>query len=195
MSGPSSGCLNTLVPIVGVALLLVACSSGDEPPPWNGGDLVLDIKPLDGGHLSSPFGWRERHPILRRPAFHAGIDWAAPAGTLVHAAGDGIVVAVHSRFGGYGNYVRIDHSGSIETAYAHLSSFARNLVPGRLITKGQPIGRVGRTGLATAPHLHFELHVAGQPIDPLKAASYALAPPIRVSGSSDAWPDQDAVAR
>lgn len=164
--------------MAGAAMLLGACGSNDEPPPWGGKELVLDVKPLDGGRLSSPFGWRERHPILKRPAFHAGIDWAAPAGTPVHAAGDGFVVAVRPRFGSYGNYVRIDHSGSIETAYAHLDTFARHLRIGRPIARGEMIGRVGRTGRATGPHLHFELHVAGQPIDPLKAASYALAPPI-----------------
>jgi murein DD-endopeptidase MepM/ murein hydrolase activator NlpD len=185
MSGRSTGGLGPLAVLAaGAALLLGACSSNDEPPPWGGKELVLDIKPLDGGRLSSPFGWRERHPILKRPAFHAGIDWAAPTGTPVHAAGDGVVVAVRPRFGSYGNYVRIDHSGSIETAYAHLATFARNLRPGNVVTKGETIGRVGRTGRATGPHLHFELHVAGQPIDPMKAGSYALAPPLPPSSAT-----------
>lgn len=168
----------TSVLLAGVALLLAACGS-NEPPPWGGGEMVLDVKPVERGRLSSRFGWRQRHPILNRAAFHAGIDWAAPEGTPVHAAGDGVVIAVWRGHGGYGNYVEIDHSGSIATAYAHLSGFTRGLQRGSRVRKGEVIGRVGRTGLATGPHLHFELHVAGQPVDPLKAASYALAPPIR----------------
>lgn len=164
-----------------VLLLLAACSgNGRDGPHWSPDDaLLIDIQPLQGGRLSSRFGWRQHHPILKRPAFHAGIDWAAPTGTPVHAAADGTVVAVHPRFGAYGNYVRVDHVGSVQTVYAHLSRFAAGIGPGRRVRKGDMIGRVGRTGRATGPHLHFELHVAGQPIDPLRAASYALAPPIR----------------
>lgn len=136
----------------------------------------MDIRPLDGGLLSSPFGWRERHPILKRPAFHAGIDWAAPLGTPVRAAANGEVVAVRTGYDGYGNYLKIDHAAGIESAYAHLSTF--EVGPGQRVRRGELIGRVGDSGLATAPHLHFELHVAGQPVDPLKAASYALAHPL-----------------
>ncbi|HEX6141742.1 MAG TPA: M23 family metallopeptidase [Geminicoccaceae bacterium] len=163
-----------------ILLLLAACSDSRREARWTPDDaLLIDIQPLEGGRLSSRFGWREHHPILKRPAFHAGIDWAAPTGTPVRAAADGTVVAVHPGLGGYGNYVRIDHVGSVQSVYAHLSRFASGIGPGRRVRKGQMIGRVGRTGRATGPHLHFELHVAGQPIDPLRAASYALAPPIR----------------
>ena len=159
------------------ALLLVGCAGSDDELWGPDGTLVMDIKPLDRGRLSSRFGWRKHHPILRRPAFHAGIDWAAPSGTPVRAAADGEVVAVRSNYGGYGNYLKIDHAAGIESAYAHLADFA--VEPGERVRRGEIIGRVGRTGRATGPHLHFELHVAGQPIDPLKAASYALAPASR----------------
>ena len=158
------------------APLLAGCAGSDDQPWGPDGTLVMDIKPLDRGRLSSRFGWRERHPILKRPAFHAGIDWAAPSGTPVRAAADGKVVAARSHYGAYGHYLKIDHAAGIESAYAHLSRF--DVRPGDRVRRGEIIGRVGRTGRATGPHLHFEVHVAGQPIDPLKAASYALAPPI-----------------
>jgi murein DD-endopeptidase MepM/ murein hydrolase activator NlpD len=115
-----------------------------------------------------------RHPILGRRMLHKGVDWAAPRGTPVRAAGHGIVVAA-GRLGGYGRYLRIDHGGGLATAYAHLDGFAPGLVRGRLVRQGEPIGGVGNSGRATGPHLHYELLVGGRQVDPL-AALAALTP-------------------
>jgi Peptidase family M23 len=126
---------------------------------------TLLLKPIDQGRLSSGYGVRY-HPILKRRQMHLGIDWAAPRGTPVRAAGHGVVVAA-GRFGAYGHYVQIDHGGAIATAYAHLERYAPGLRPGRAVRQGEPIGGVGSTGRATGPHLHYEVLIAGRQIDPL----------------------------
>ena len=110
------------------------------------------------------------HPILKRPETHRGIDWAAPRGTAVRAAGHGMVVAA-APWGSYGHYLRIDHGGEVATAYAHLERFAPGLRPGRLVRQGDLIGAVGSTGRATGPHLHYELLIAGRQVDPLALAA------------------------
>jgi murein DD-endopeptidase MepM/ murein hydrolase activator NlpD len=120
---------------------------------------------VDGARLSSGFGKR-RHPILRDTRMHRGIDFAAPQGTPVLAAGAG-VVEMAGRNRGYGNYVRLRHNASHATAYAHLSKLARGLKRGRRVEQGEVIGYVGATGLATGPHLHYELLVDGRQVDPL----------------------------
>lgn len=122
--------------------------------------------PLDGARLTSRFG-RRRHPILGYVRAHRGLDFGAPRGTPVYAAGDGTVVRA-SRFGSYGNYVRIRHGSGYETAYAHLSRFGRSIRKGIRVHQGQTIGYVGATGRATGPHLHYEVLVNGRQVDPLR---------------------------
>ncbi|MGH6916924.1 MAG: peptidoglycan DD-metalloendopeptidase family protein, partial [Geminicoccaceae bacterium] len=122
--------------------------------------------PVDGARLSSRFGMR-KHPILGYSLMHKGIDFAAPKGTPIFAAGGGRVVAA-GRNGGYGNYIRIRHSGEYSTAYAHLSRFAKGVKPGQRVRQGQVIGYVGTTGRSTGPHLHYEVLRNDQQINPLK---------------------------
>lgn len=148
-----------------------AAFSSPDPAPLLAKSLLL--KPVDRGRLSSAYGIRY-HPFSKRRQMHRGIDWAAPRGTLVRAAGDGVVVTAGRR-GSYGHYLRIDHGGTIETAYAHLERYASDLRPGRTVRQGDQIGRVGATGRATGPHLHYEVLVAGRQIDPLAFAPAAVA--------------------
>jgi murein DD-endopeptidase MepM/ murein hydrolase activator NlpD len=122
--------------------------------------------PIDGARLSSGFGKR-LHPILGYTAMHRGVDFAAPAGTPIYAAGDGIV-AVAEFNGAYGKYVRIRHNGQYATAYAHMSRFGKSIVPGKRIRQGDVIGYVGSTGRSTGPHLHYEILVAGKQTNPMK---------------------------
>ncbi len=120
--------------------------------------------PIDGARISSSFGMR-RHPISGYQRMHQGIDFAAPTGTPVLAAADGVVVEAR-RWGGYGNWVRIRHSDGWETGYAHLSRYARGLRPGQRVSQGQVIAYVGSTGASTGPHLHYELWRHGQRVNP-----------------------------
>ncbi|MCP9221963.1 M23 family metallopeptidase [Erythrobacter sp. LQ02-29] len=119
--------------------------------------------PLADARLTSSFGMRN-HPVLGRMRQHKGIDLAAPSGTPVYATADGIVERA-DRFSSYGNYIAIDHGGSLETRFAHLSGFA--VTAGEHVTKGQLIGYVGSTGRSTGPHLHYEIRVAGQAVNPI----------------------------
>lgn len=121
--------------------------------------------PVDGARISSRFGLRH-HPILGFTKMHKGIDFAAPVGTPVYAAGDG-VVEFAGRNGSYGNYVRIRHNGEYKTAYAHLSRFAKGIRRGVRVRQGQVIGYVGSTGRSTGPHLHYEILVGGRQVNPL----------------------------
>jgi murein DD-endopeptidase MepM/ murein hydrolase activator NlpD len=118
-----------------------------------------------GGRITSGFGNRV-HPILRFSRFHAGIDFGAPWGSPIVAAADGHVVGA-SWAGGYGRQVRIVHDGGIMTTYSHMSAMVAQ--PGTLIRQGQVIGYIGSSGLSTGPHLHFEVRVNGQAINPLTA--------------------------
>ncbi len=129
--------------------------------------------PLDGARLTSSFGMR-RHPILGFTRMHHGVDFAAPRGTPVYAAADGEVVEARS-LRGYGRTVRLRHAGGAETLYAHLSRFTPGLRPGRRVRQGEVIGQVGSTGLSTGPHLHYEVHLAGEPVDPAGVPSAARA--------------------
>jgi len=121
--------------------------------------------PVDGARLSSRFGAR-RHPILGYTRMHKGVDFAAASGTPIYAAGDGRVEVV-GRNKGYGNYVRIRHNAEYSTAYGHMSRFAKGLRRGQMVKQGTIIGYVGATGLATGPHLHYEILQAGAQINPL----------------------------
>ena len=116
---------------------------------------LLLSTPTDGARISSGFG-RRRHPILGYTKIHKGIDFAAPAGTPVYAAGDG-VVEVAKRFGSFGNYIRIRHRNSYQTAYAHLKAFAKGIRSGIRVRQRRVIGYIGSTGRSTGPHLHYEV--------------------------------------
>jgi murein DD-endopeptidase MepM/ murein hydrolase activator NlpD len=120
--------------------------------------------PVDFTRISSTFSTARFHPILGRMRAHKGVDYAAPTGTPIHAAGDG-VVKFKGWMNGYGNFVVIQHNGSISTAYGHMSRFANERV-GQHVSQGQVIGYVGMTGLATGPHLHYEFRVNGTQRDP-----------------------------
>ncbi|MDX1950109.1 MAG: peptidoglycan DD-metalloendopeptidase family protein [Rickettsiales bacterium] len=124
--------------------------------------------PLNGRYrLTSGFGYR-RHPVLGGRRFHAGVDYGAPTGTPIPAAGDGIIVKI-GRYGGYGNYIRIKHDGVWQTAYGHMSRFASGMRVWRKVSKGEIIGYVGSTGRSTGPHLHLETLKYGKAIDPIRA--------------------------
>jgi murein DD-endopeptidase MepM/ murein hydrolase activator NlpD len=116
--------------------------------------------------ISSQFGWRV-HPILGYKRLHPGVDYAAPRGTPILAAGNGVVERAGPS-SGYGNFTLIKHTNGYETAYGHQTAFAKGIKPGVTVRQGQIIGYVGSTGLSTGPHLHFEIRVNGQPVDPLR---------------------------
>ncbi len=122
--------------------------------------------PVDNAIISSHFGWRI-HPILKVRRMHKGTDFAAPTGTPIFAAGDGVVVRIGQN-GGYGNYIKLKHDRSYETAYAHLHRFARGLRKGSRVKQGEVIGYLGNTGMSTGPHLHYEIIVNGVQKNPLK---------------------------
>ena len=131
--------------------------------------------PTDAARISSGFGQR-KHPILGFTLMHRGIDFAAPAGTPVYAAGDGLIEKA-GRAGSYGNYIRIRHNGNYKTAYAHLRGFASGIAEGVRVKQRQVIGYVGSTGRATGPHLHYEVIKDGTQINPQSlrlAAGYKL---------------------
>jgi murein DD-endopeptidase MepM/ murein hydrolase activator NlpD len=133
--------------------------------------------PIDGARISSPFGNR-LHPILGYTKMHRGVDFAAPSGTPIMAAGDGVVVKAEF-YGAYGRYVQIRHNHEFSTAYAHMSRFARGLRVGSRVRQGQVIGYVGATGRTTGPHLHYELIRFQKPINP---NSIKMLPTARLSG-------------
>jgi murein DD-endopeptidase MepM/ murein hydrolase activator NlpD len=114
------------------------------------------------GTITSPFGWRS-NPLGGGPEFHQGLDIAAPTGTTVTASASGTVIMAQW-YGGYGNYVLIDHGGGYSTGYGHLSAIY--IANGQSVQRGQAIGAVGSTGQSTGPHLHFEIRIAGKPVDP-----------------------------
>jgi murein DD-endopeptidase MepM/ murein hydrolase activator NlpD len=116
--------------------------------------------PVEFTRVSSRFNSARLHPILNRIRAHQGVDYAAPMGTPVRAAGDGRIRFAGIK-GGYGNLVEIEHSRSIVTVYGHLSRFARGTRAGAYVTQGEVIAYVGMTGLATGPHLHYEYRVNG----------------------------------
>lgn len=123
--------------------------------------------PVDFARISSGFSLARRHPILNRVRAHKGIDFAAPIGTPVKAAGSGRVQFVGTK-GGYGNVVIVAHAGGVTTLYGHLSRFAKGLSVGDRVQQGELIGRVGMSGLATGPHLHYEYRVHGVHRDPAR---------------------------
>ena len=122
--------------------------------------------PLPNGRFRSGFGMR-RHPILKYRKMHTGVDWAAPRGTPIIAAGNGRVKKV-GWAGGYGRQTIIKHANGYVTSYSHQSRFARGIVPGARVRQGQVIGYVGSTGLSTGNHLHYELIVNGRKVNPMR---------------------------
>ncbi len=130
----------------------------------NSAKRLLMKTPIDGARLSSGFGTR-RHPVLGYRKAHKGVDFAAPRGTPIYAAGDGVIERM-DRFGSFGNYVRIRHAQGYKTAYAHLKGFKRGLSKGRRVRQGDVIGYVGTTGRSTGPHLHYEVHHKGKAVNP-----------------------------
>jgi murein DD-endopeptidase MepM/ murein hydrolase activator NlpD len=122
--------------------------------------------PIEGARISSSFG-RRRHPVLGYTKMHKGTDFAAPRGTPVMAAGNG-VIARSSRFGSYGKYIRVRHANGYETAYAHLNGYARGIRKNKRVSQGQIIGYVGTTGRSTGPHLHYEVHYNRKQVNPMK---------------------------
>lgn len=121
--------------------------------------------PIDGARLSSRFGPR-RHPILGYTKMHRGVDFAAPKGTPIMAAGKG-KVEFAGRNGSYGKYIRVRHNSEFKTAYAHLSRVAKGIRKGARVRQGQIIGYVGSTGRSTGPHLHYEIIRNGKQVNPL----------------------------
>jgi len=143
---------------------------GDARPDWYDADgksarRFLMKTPINGARLTSGYGMR-RHPILGYSRMHRGTDFAAPTGTPILAAGDGTVVRA-GPFSSFGNYVRIRHANGYETAYAHMSRFARGMRVGARVRQGQVIGYVGTTGRSTGPHLHYEVLRRGQQVNPM----------------------------
>ncbi len=131
--------------------------------------------PLEFTRISSGFSMGRFHPVLQKMRAHKGVDYAAPTGTGVKAASEGVVDFVGVK-GGYGNVVILKHQNKVSTLYGHLSRFASGLKKGARVSQGQLIGYVGMTGLATGPHLHYELLINGQHRDPLKVALPEAAP-------------------
>ena len=123
-------------------------------------------KPVLTAMMRSGFGVR-RHPLLGYMKMHTGVDWAAPNGTPIYASGNGTVEKAGWE-SGYGKYVRLRHTNGYETAYGHMSAFARGIKVGVRVRQGQLIGYVGSTGLSTGPHVHYEIVVNGRFVDPMR---------------------------
>lgn len=132
--------------------------------------------PVDFARISSRFSTGRRHPILNKIRAHNGVDYAAPHGTPIKAAGDGRVILA-GRKGGYGNTVILQHGRSYRTLYAHMQGFAKGVRNGSNVEQGQIIGYIGTTGLSTGPHLHYEFQVNGVHVDPL-SQKLPMADPI-----------------
>jgi murein DD-endopeptidase MepM/ murein hydrolase activator NlpD len=145
--------------------------------------------PLDGYRMSSSFGMRV-HPVTGGRRAHKGIDMATPTGTPIRAAADG-TVGKADWFGAYGLYVQLQHGGSIETRYGHMSRL--NVAAGQRVRKGEIIGYVGSTGRSTGPHLHYEVRIAGEAVNPIPymqsgeipQAYAALASPVIGQGGPE----------
>lgn len=131
---------------------------------------TLLCTPVDGARISSHFSARRRHPVLGFTREHRGVDFAAPTGTPIMAAGAGVVVKA-GWVNGYGRYILLYHNGEYSTAYAHLNSFKKGLQKGTRVRQGEIIGYVGASGLASGPHLHYEVIKNGKQINPLEAKS------------------------
>jgi murein DD-endopeptidase MepM/ murein hydrolase activator NlpD len=123
--------------------------------------------PVDGARITSVFGAR-KHPVLGYTRAHKGVDFGAGTGTPILAAGDGVVLEAR-RWSGYGNWLRIRHSGQWDTGYGHISRYAPGIRAGTHVRQGQVVAYVGSTGLATGPHLHYEVWLKGERVNPIGA--------------------------
>jgi murein DD-endopeptidase MepM/ murein hydrolase activator NlpD len=132
--------------------------------------------PLRFKRISSKFSYSRYHPILKIRRPHTGVDYAAGEGTPVYTVGEGIVIEKGWDAKGGGNYVKVKHNGTYTTLYMHLKGFASGLHTGQKLKQGDLIGYVGKTGLATGPHLDFRFYRNGKPVDPLKVESPPAEP-------------------
>lgn len=121
--------------------------------------------PVNFSHISSTFSLSREHPILHYKRPHKGIDLAAPLGTPIRATGDGVIEII-DRHNGYGNMIKIKHNKTYSTVYAHMLKFQKGLSKGSKVKRGQIIGYVGQSGLATGPHCHYEFHINKKPKNP-----------------------------
>ena len=147
---------------------------GSTAPTANSSVSIPSRMPVDGVRLSSDYGMRT-HPVLGGRRGHKGVDLAGPTGTPIHATADGIVSRA-DWFASYGLYVSLEHGGSLQTRYGHMSRL--NVAAGQRVRKGEIIGYVGSTGRSTGPHLHYEVRIAGAAVNPvpyLQAGSYQQA--------------------
>jgi murein DD-endopeptidase MepM/ murein hydrolase activator NlpD len=147
--------------------------------------------PVDFTRISSNFNPNRKHPILNKIRAHKGVDYAAPTGTPVKAAGDGKVIFA-GRKNGYGNCVILQHGGNITTLYAHMSKFSKDGRVGKRVTQGQVVGYVGATGLATAPHLHYEYRLNGVHRNP-RTVKLPQANPVAAKYREDFLAEADAM--
>ena len=122
--------------------------------------------PINGARLSSHYGKR-KHPVLGYTKLHKGTEFAAPRGTPIYAAGNGVIERA-SRWSSYGNYIRIRHANGYKTAYAHLNGYAKGIKSGKRVKQGDVIGYVGTTGRSTGPHLHYEVLVNGKQVNAMR---------------------------
>ena len=132
----------------------------------NGAIKSLKRTPINNAKVTSSFTTRRKHPVLGFTRAHKGVDFRAPTGTPIPAAGAGRIVK-RGYNSGHGNFIRIRHNGSFETLYAHMSKFARGVNVGTTVKQGQIIGYSGSTGLSTGPHLHYEIIKDGKHVNPL----------------------------
>lgn len=139
---------------------------GYYDPNGNGAIKSLKRTPINNAKVTSSFSTRRKHPVLGFTRAHKGVDFRAPTGTPIPAAGAGRVVA-RGFNRGHGNFVKIRHNGSFETLYAHMSKFAKNVKVGTTVKQGQIIGYSGSTGLSTGPHLHYEIIKDGKHVNPM----------------------------
>ncbi len=139
---------------------------GYYDPNGNGAIKSLKRTPINNARVTSSFSTRRKHPVLGFTRAHKGVDFRAPTGTPIPSAGAGRVVARgYNR--GHGNFIKIRHNGTFETLYAHLSKFVKNVKVGTVVKQGQIIGYAGATGLATGPHLHYEVIKDGKHVNPM----------------------------
>lgn len=161
---------------------------GDKPGYYDPFGRSLDEQPWAGPlrtmRVSSPYGRKRMHPILRRVLPHNGVDYAAVRGTPVYATADGVVSGAGDR-GGFGNMIEIQHPNGYTTRYAHLSRIAPAVRSGVAVRQGELIGQVGMTGLATGPHLHYEVRRGGRPVDPARLVFEAGV--SRELAAEDSW--------
>lgn len=139
--------------------------------------------PVKFSRISSRFSKARYHPVLKRTRAHKGVDYAANRGTAVRSTATGRIIHA-GRKGGYGNAIIISHGSTYSTLYAHLSSFSRGIKKGSKVKQGQIIGRVGSTGLASGPHLHYEFRINGKHVNPLSFRQPA-SKPIQVSQKAE----------